>query len=415
MVKDLPREIGSLEHIFITGERVPEGTISIDRMLQDEIEKRNPGDWLERTKCKAMEFSTITTTTGTTGFPKFVERAICSYTDMCLAFAERWKVTNKDVFAVFSPSASGPNVAGYYVAPLAKARVAMLERFNNEAALKLIEKEKITIIPVVPTMLIKMIGHPKFSSFDLSSLRLIISIGASLPYQTAMDAERLMGAPIVQRYGSVDSGLSSTHSPEESQEVRFRTVGRPVGSADVKLLDDNGDPVKDGEAGEVVVRVKREFSGYFNDLKATLASWKGDGWYKMGDLGKWDPQGNLMIVGRKKEMIIRGGQNIYPFEIEELMLGHNKVGEIAIIGIPDKTMGERACACIVPESQDDLITLDEMVAYLKEKDVSAYKLPERLAFIEQMPMVAGGQKVDKKTLKENIVEKLTEEGVIEKQ
>lgn len=412
MIGEHSHNIESLRHILIVGDRVPDGAISVDSMIQEPIEKRHPEDWLERTKCKSMEFSTISMTTGTTGFPKFVERAICSHIDMSKEFAKKWKVTSKDVFAVFSPSSGGPNVAGYFVAPLMKARVAMLERFYSDKALELIETEKITIIAVVPTMLVKMIEDPNFNRYNLRSLRLIISIGSSIPYRVAKDAERMMGAPIIQRYGSVDSGFGSVTSPEDMQETRFLTVGKPVGNVEVNLLDDEGVPISNGETGEMVIRVKREFSGYFKDLKSTLQSWAGDGWFKMGDLGKWDDQGNLMIVGRKKEMIIRGGQNIYPIEIEEMMLSHEKVRETAIVGIPDQTMGQRVCVCVVPTSSKEVVTLEEIVDFLKKRGASSYKIPERLEVIEEMPMEPGGQKVDKKALRDNIVQRVNPEGIV---
>ncbi|MBW1800063.1 MAG: acyl--CoA ligase [Deltaproteobacteria bacterium] len=401
----LVEEIECLEDIFIVGEPVPGGAVSVDRMIQDDLEKKYPADCLERTRCRPMEFSVISMTTGTTGFPKFLERSICSHMDMSGEFAKTWKVTDKDVIALFSPSSGGPNIAGYFVAPLMKSRVVMLERFRSEDALRLIEKERITVIPVVPTMLVKLIDDPHFREFDLSSLRLIISIGAALPLKLARDVEERMGAPVVQRYGSVDSGLSATHSPDDPREVRHLTVGKPVGEAEVKLVDDTGNPVAQGEVGEVVIRVKREFTGYFKDIKTTLQSWTGEGWYHVGDLGKWDGRGNLMIVGRKKEMIIRGGQNIYPSEIEDLLLGHEKIKEVAIIGIPDDIMGERACACVVPGTPDDFIALEDMVAFLKGKEVSAYKIPERIEFLDALPMV-GRQKIDKKTLKHQIYKKL---------
>jgi non-ribosomal peptide synthetase component E (peptide arylation enzyme) len=127
----------------------------------------------------------------------------------------------------------------------------------------------------------------------------------------------------------------------------------------------------------------------------------------MGDLGKRDDRGNLMIVGRKKEMIIRGGQNIYPIEIEEMMLGHEKVRETAIVGIPDDTMGQRVCVCIVQTSPNEVVTLEEVVDFLKKRGVSSYKLPERLEVIDQMPMESGGQKVDRKALRDNVVQRRT--------
>lgn len=411
MAVTLCREMDSLEDIFMVGDTVADGVISFNALIRDPIEKRYPQDTLDRTQCSPMEFSTISTTTGTTGFPKFVERAIFTYWHTAKGFGKIWEITPDDVIGIFSPSASGPNIAGYHVAPYMQCRVAMLEKFNSKDALDIIEKEKITVIPLVPTMLVKMMQDPDFERFDLSSLRLIVCMGAVLPLDLARKVEAKTKARVVQRYGSVDSGLSSTHSPKWPFEIRTTTVGKPIGDGEVKLLDDNGNPVDFGETGEVVVRVKREFGGYFMDPQATLNTWNTDGWFHMGDLGQWHDDGHLKIVGRKKEMIIRGGQNIYPAEIENLLLAHAKIKEVAIVPVPDSVMGEKACACVVPDTHTPPITLEEMTAYLKSKNLSAYKLPEHLVFMDELPL-AGQQKIDKKSLAHRVRDEMRSEGAI---
>ena len=149
--------------------------------------------------------------------------------------------------------------------------------------------------------------------------------------------------------------------------------------------------------------------GYYKDPEATWQVWTRDGWYKTGDLGKFDETGHLMIVGRKKEMILRGGQNIYPVEIEHLLMTHPKVSNVAIVKMPDPIMGERACAYVVCEPGQDF-TFPEMVSFLAGKGIAPYKLPERLEIITSLPMVAEGQKIDKKALEKDIAEKLKNEG-----
>jgi non-ribosomal peptide synthetase component E (peptide arylation enzyme) len=279
MVSDLSHQVDSLKHIFIVGNDSPEGTISVDKMLHEPIEERYEKNFLERTKCKAMEFSTILTTTGTTGFPKFVEYPICSRMEVAKDLSEKWKINADDVIAILAPTGGGPNVAGYLIAPLVQAKVVILERFDSEASLQLIEKEKITVITAVPTMLIKIIEHPHFSNYDLRSLRLIVSAGDVIAYETARRVEKMMRAPLCQFYGSVDSALNCATSPEDSKETRLRTVGKPARNIEVKLIDDKGFPVSDGETGEIICRCGGEFSGYFNDLRSTFQSWTADGWF----------------------------------------------------------------------------------------------------------------------------------------
>lgn len=218
-----------------------------------------------------------------------------------------------------------------------------------------------------------------------------------------------MGCTVVQFYCSVDCGAATGHHWSEPLKVRLASVGKPVGGNEVKLVDRSGHEVTKGKDGEIMVRGPSFVSGYFKDPKATRQVWTEDGWYRTGDLGRFDEEGNLVIVGRKTECIIRGGQNIYPAEIEHMFISHPSVSEVAIVGMPDPTMSERACAYLVPEPGKDF-SFEEMVSYLKSRNIASYKLPERLELVDKLPMVAEGQKVDKKRLQQDIAHKLKVEG-----
>jgi non-ribosomal peptide synthetase component E (peptide arylation enzyme) len=225
----------------------------------------------------------------------------------------------------------------------------------------------------------------------------------------AVEAEERMGCPIIQGYGAVDFGTGSTTVLGDPREVRLLTAGEPMPGCEIRLLDDEGLEVPRGEVGEIMLSGPVGASGYYRDLETTWQVWTRDGWYRTGDKGKINEQGKLMILGRKKDMIIRGGQNIYPAEIENLLLGHPKVLGVAVVGMPDPVMGERACAYVATrESQE--FTFDEMISFLKEKNMAPYKLPERLELIESIPMVGADQKVDKNVLRQDIIEKLKGEG-----
>ena len=155
-----------------------------------------------------------------------------------------------------------------------------------------------------------------------------------------------------------------------------------------------------GGVGEIWGRGPSCVSGYFRDPEATRKSWTKDGWYTLGDLGRWDSDGNLVVVGRKKDMIIRGGQNIYPAEIETLVLTHPQILEAALVGYPDEVMGERACLFIVPR-EGATVSFEEIVSFLKAKNIASYKLPERLEILDKLPLAAE-QKIDKKLLRQSI-------------
>ena len=193
----------------------------------------------------------------------------------------------------------------------------------------------------------------------------------------------------------------------EPRDQRLLTVGRPSIANEVKIVDESGLEVRQGQVGEIMARGPMCGFGYYKDPEASMKVWTQDGWYHMGDLGKFDEKGNLILIGRAKDMIIRGGQNIYPLEIENLLLTHPKVLDVAIVGMPDPVMGEKACAYVVPKAGQEF-KFDEMVSFLKEKKIANYKLPERLEIIGKLPAVAG-QKIDKKALQQAIAQKLKSE------
>jgi non-ribosomal peptide synthetase component E (peptide arylation enzyme) len=284
-----------------------------------------------------------------------------------------------------------------------------MEHFDAEEALKLIQRERITVGCVVPAQLAMMVSHPHLSEYDLSSIRLWWCVGALLPYHQGVEIEKKIGGVIVTGLGATDWGGFTISSIDEPPEVRLLTEGKPITGVEIKLVDDGGQEVPRGEMGEVWGRGEVCLSGYYKDPEATWKAWSKDGWFRMGDLGKWDEQGNLVVVGRKKDMIIRGGQNIYPIEIENLLVSHPKVADVAVVGMPDSVMGERVCAYVVPKTWQE-ITLEELVSFLKGKNIAPYKLPERLEIVGRIPMVAGEQKVDKKLLQQEIASKLKAEG-----
>lgn len=410
MVEDIRPNLPKLKNVFVVGDQTPDGAISLNEMARQPVEKRYPLDYLEQTRCRATEFCMVLHTTGTTGFPKFVEFPICGRICASRDRCEHFKITDADVIAALTPAASGPNVFAYVDAPRVAAKVVMLEHFEAEEALKLIERERATIVPVVPAVLAMIVREPSFGKYDLSSIRFVSCTGASLPYQLARETEEKLGCPIIQDFGAVDVGGVCIQSLDDPQAVRLLTVGKPYSGGELRLVDDTGEEVAAGEIGEILVRGPALDLAYYRDPEATRQAYSEDGWFKMGDLGKLDDQGNLMIVGRKRDMIIRGGQNIYPIEIENLLLTHPKVSAVAIVRMPDPIMGEKGCAYIVPKPGQKL-TFDEMISFLRAKKIAPYKLPERIEFLDSLPLV-GGQKVDKKALEQDIVRKLRAEGIL---
>lgn len=221
--------------------------------------------------------------------------------------------------------------------------MVLLDIWSPEKTFELIEKEKVTVLLAVPAQLAKIVIDLNIGNYDLGSLRCICTSTAPLPYTLARDIEETFKVPVVNFYGQFDAGLISGASIENPPEVRRGTVGKPLKNNIIRLVDEDGKEVPLGEVGEVIYTGPTASSGYYRDLETTLKVWGAlgrEGRCRSGDLAKFDKDGHLILVGRK-DVIIRGGQNIYPAEIEGLLLTHPKINSVAIVPIPDPIMGEK--------------------------------------------------------------------------
>ncbi len=401
MIANLRPRLPRLKHVIFAGKDVPEKGLSIDGMVAGPLEKHFPPDYLRLKKTPWNEFSLVLHTSGTTGVPRLGEFPVCCNVYLGRATANTLHVTPEDVVFTLSPAGLGPSMPAYLAAPLVGAKIVMQEHYTAEDALKVIEKERVTVMGAVPAQLAMLSAALSGKKYDTSSLRVVRVTGSPLAYQVGKEAEERLGAKVIQSYGSVDfSGVSSGRL-EDPQEQRLLTVGYPNPGNEVRLVDESGIDVPPGEVGEVWGRGPTAISGYFKDPAYTQTVWQ-DGWCHMGDLGKFDGAGRLQIVGRKKEVIIRGGQNIYPAEIEALLVTHPSVAAAAVVPMPDRIMGEKACAFVVPWG-GGAVTGEEILSFLRGKDIAPYKLPERVEIVDGLPMVGDGQKVDKKLLARRIV------------
>jgi non-ribosomal peptide synthetase component E (peptide arylation enzyme) len=409
MYKGLQKQFPHLRHIFLFDDDVPgsapENTYSLTRMAQERAEKPVDESVLAERRLDPMwDVALLTTTSGTTGLPKLVEWPTAPRVCTSKGRVDIWNLNRDDITMAIAPHAGGAaGTLTYFAAPLAGAKTVMLEEFTPEGALKLIEKERATAIGVVPTHLIRMLEADP-NQYDLSSLRFIRSAGGYLSPQVAEEAEAAFGAVITSDLGTQDKGSVSGCRVEDSKDLRRRTVGRMLPGNKVRLVDEAGKEVPEGEPGILYFRGPHAPAGYYRDEEMTSEVFDEDGWTTTEDIVKFD-QGCLWILGRAKDMIIRGGQNIYPAEIEGLLNEHPKVSSVAIVGYPDREMGERGCAYVIPKP-GETFTFDEMVSFLKEKQLAMYKLPERLEIVDEFPAVGDSGKVNKETLKKEIAEKI---------
>ena len=410
MYRGLQQRFAHLKHIFLFDDQVPSnapaGTHSLTRTARERSKKPVDESVLKERRLDPLwNVGLLTSTTGTTGLPKLVEWPIAPRVCTSKARVDIWGLNGNDITMAIAPHAGGAaGTLTYFAAPLAGAKTVMLEEFTPEGALELIQKEKATAIGVVPTHLVRML-EVDTSKYDLSSLRFIRSAGGYLSPQVAEEAEEAFGAVITSDLGTQDMGSVSGCRVEDPKELRRRTVGRMLPGNEVRLLDEEGKKeVPDGEPGVLWFRGPHAPAGYYRDEQLTSTVFDPDGWTTTGDIVKFD-QGCLWILGRAKDMIIRGGQNIYPAEIEGLLNEHPKVASVAIVGYPDKEMGERCCACVITKAGQDL-SFQEMVDFLKERKLAMYKLPEKLVIMNSFPTVGDSGKINKKELKKDIEDQL---------
>ncbi len=407
MVRELQPRVPALKHIIVGGGEARNGTISLFDMCAVPPPGRDRAS-LNGLTYSATETSAVGITSGTTGLPKCIEWSTAPIILMLKTFARTAGLSANDVTLAITPVVTGLG----YLTPLSTALVGgksiLQERFDAESTLQIIERERVTFFLAVPSQLVLLLQHSNFSKYDLSSLKAIRVTGAPLPPDVAMEAEKRFGCVLVNLYGAADGGGFTWVSTKDPPHVRYYTTGKKYEGVEIKLVDENDRPVPDGEVGEVCARGAVCYPGPFKDPEGVIKTWGAmgkEGWFHTGDLGFWDEDGNLVLAGRRKDMIIRGGQNIYPAEIENLIMTHPRVLTAAVVGMPDPVMGEKACAFVVLRNGQGF-TFDEMVSFLKGKNIASFKLPERLEVVEKFSMSGDGLKVLKRELAKGLIDNI---------
>jgi long-chain acyl-CoA synthetase len=269
----------------------------------------------------------------------------------------------------------------------ARGLVTLLPRFEPGKALEMIERDNVNSFAGVPTMYSALLHHPDHAKFDTSSLDLCVSGGSAMPVELLHGFDEAFGAKILEGYGlSETTGMGSFNLPD--RERKPGSIGVPVGGTEFRLVDDDGNDVGKGERGEVVMRGPFVMKGYWNNPEATASTIK-DGWFHTGDIGEVDDDGYYFIVDRKKELVIRGGYNVYPREIEEVLYTHPAVREAAVIGIPHDELGEEVAAAVSLKPGAEA-TPDEIRDYVKQR-VAAYKYPRSIWIADDLPKTPTGK------------------------
>jgi len=347
---------------------------------------------------------------GTTGIPKLIPRTQNDYAYNSKAAASVCGVTADSIILIVLPIAHNlplacPGIQGFLFHG-GRAVVSTSTKPGDMCAL--IEKHRVTHLKVVPALLIRLLNDPAVKKYDLSSLRYIQSGGQRLQPEVRLLSRKLIPSAFVQENFGMSEGLIMFVRIDDPEDVRLETVGRPVSPDDeVRILDDDDNEVSFGEVGELCCRGPYTLRGYFGAPEYNARTFTPDGFYRSGDLMRQHPSGNYMVEGRKKDLINRGGEKISAEEVENLILSHPAVKNVACIAVPDPDLGERMCACVLLRDTAGL-RFDELKTFLLGKEIAKYKIPERLEILPDFPLSTFG-KVSKKKLVEMISPKVAAE------
>lgn len=328
-------------------------------------------------------------TSGTTGKPKgvMIPQRMVAFNGYNTAI--NWQLTEKDISSIFTPLYHAGGLGAFLVPIFTVGGTIVLHRgFDAAEILRTIAAERCTVILAVPTILKMLLEHPEFERVDLSSVRWLISGGAPLP-QYLIDAYHQAGVPLKQGYGMTEVGVNCFSMTLEESVARAGSIGKPMMFTEARLVDEQGREVERGQVGELLLRGPHVCKGYWNNPEATRASLDEEGWFHTGDTARRDDEGYFYIAGRKKEMFISGGVNVYPAEIEAALLLHPSVQDAAVVGVAHPTWGEEGVAFVVPRPGQTLSDV-EIAAHLEQR-LARYKIPKRCFFVDELPRTAYGK------------------------
>ena len=413
VLEDKKSELDKVETlVMIDGESDEFESFSFEEAYERGKGWRDDEEYLERKDNTVPDDVTfILYTSGTTGKPKGVMLSHYQIVKNAHDQGEILDTSQDDKLVIPVPfTHCFGNVMSITLMTVFGGTMLPLVAFDPYDALELVEEEGATMIHGVPTMFIRQLEVLKEEDYDTSTLRTGIMAGSSCPVETMKSVINDMGCNVLITYGLTEAspGVTMTRL-DDSVEDRVETVGTVMPDQEVKIVDDSGEEVEPGETGELLVKGYNVMKGYYNKPEATEETIE-DGWLHSGDLAQMDERGYVKIVGRKKDMVIVGGLNVYPREIEEYLIEHEEIQEVAVVGVPDDELGEVVAAAVVPTEGSD-ITAQDVVDFVYG-DIASAKVPRYVSITKDLP-VSGRGKVQKFRLRDQLEEKI-EEGELEK-
>ena len=414
MAREIQATNPNLRHLLALGEGSEPGVCYLDPWIAADPQLSNAAHELAQQRPDPFEVAFMLLSGGTTGVPKLIPRTHVDY--LCNA-TECAKVLNwgaNTAFMVALPAAHNfpLGAPGMLAALVAGGRVAISASTEAETIFEAIDQQKPTFLGVTPALLITLLNSPQRQKYRLDSLRYIYAGGQKmLPELVERTRNAWPFARPGQAFGMAE-GLTNLSRPDDPWTDILETQGRPVSTADeIRIIGDGEEDLPAGAVGELITRGPYTIRGYYRSGEYNRQAFTADGFYRTGDMVRLHPSGNLVVEGRKKDLINRGGEKISAEEIENLILGHEKIHMAAVVAMPDAVMGERSCAFVTLRSGESL-SLAELTSFLQGKQIAKFKLPERLEIMDSLPL-SGMGKVSKKDLREIISAKLKTEVVVE--
>ena len=392
LAAEICKSEASVQHVVVVGD--PGRFISLEAMCADQPLAAQP--WPDS---DPGDVALLHLSGGTTGLPKLIPRTHNDYLYGARASAEVCGLGPDAVYLAALPIAhqfplSAPGALGTL---MSGGRVVLSPNPAPDTAFPLIERERVTVVGLVPPLVAVWLDAADGRTADLSSLELLQVGGAKLSVDLARRIGPSLGCKVQQAFGMTEGLLSFTRR-EDPDEVVFTTQGRPLSPADeIRVVDDNDRDVAAGEAGHLLARGPYTIRGYYNAPEHNAQAFTHDGYYRTGDIVRQTPTGHLILVGRAKDQINRGGEKIAAEEVERHLLAHPAVTEAAVIGVGDPFLGERAWAYVVADRSS--VSPAQLAAFLRSRGLATYKVPDRIQFIEALPRTAVG-KISKQRLRD---------------
>ncbi|HAX9747015.1 cyclohexanecarboxylate-CoA ligase [Escherichia coli] len=354
------------------------------------------------------ELAAVLFTSGTEGLPKGVMLTHNNILASERAYCARLNLTWQDVFMMPAPLGHATGFLHGVTAPfLIGARSVLLDIFTPDACLALLEQQRCTCMLGATPFVYDLLNLLEKQPADLSALRFFLCGGTTIPKKVARECQQ-RGIKLLSVYGSTESSPHAVVNLDDPLSRFMHTDGYAAAGVEIKVVDDTRKTLPPGCEGEEASRGPNVFMGYFDEPELTARALDEEGWYYSGDLCRMDEAGYIKITGRKKDIIVRGGENISSREVEDILLQHPKIHDACVVAMPDERLGERSCAYVVLKAPHHSLSLEEVVAFFSRKRVAKYKYPEHIVVIEKLPRTASG-KIQKFLLRKDIMRRLTQD------